>query len=99
MPPRLRTTHALDLLTGGHQEETLVFEEVPEEVPEELPTLGEALSVLCAALQGVYVDQQPAWQECVGLPMRAAHGETVLAWRRAIYLLEGILGMPVRGET
>ena len=64
----------------------------------DVPMLHDALAMLCEALQVHYEDNQPAWLELETLPGRAAQGHAAAAWRRAVFLLEGALGTPVRGE-
>ena len=64
----------------------------------DIPMLHDALAVLCTALQAHYEDNQPAWLELETLPALAAREQVAVAWRRAVFLLEGVLGVPIRGE-
>lgn len=94
-------SHGMDAGPVGSERAPLSGEaraEEPGRAVAEPPTLDEAFATLRAAMQEAYVDHQPAWLECDFVQGLYNNGNIVAAWRRAIYLLEGLIGSSVRGD-
>lgn len=67
--------------------------------PIESPTLDKAFLFLCQAIQACAEENQPVWLECAMLQEWYACGRRGPAWRRVLVLLEGVVGIPIRGDT
>ncbi len=60
------------------------------------PTLAEAFTCVRAALEGVFADNLPVLEECRLMQALYNDGNTGVAWRRAVLLLEMAVNAPLR---
>lgn len=57
------------------------------------PTLEDAFRILCEAMMPHLEDNVPAYSHCLEIQRWHADGNHAIAFRHAIHLLEGILGV------